>query len=40
MKEWAGDASRELDPIGGEAANKLMLDLMDFYSQYKDILAQ
>lgn len=40
VQEWSASSNRPLDPIGAEEAAAEMADLMDFYSQYKDILAE
>jgi tripartite-type tricarboxylate transporter receptor subunit TctC len=40
VQEWSASSSRPLDPVGAEDAQALMSSLMDFYSKYKDVLAQ
>jgi tripartite-type tricarboxylate transporter receptor subunit TctC len=40
VQEWSSSSNRPLDPVGAEAASAEMSELMDFYTQYKDILAE
>ncbi len=40
VQEWSNSSNRPLDPVGAEEASAEMSELMDFYTQYKDILAE
>jgi len=38
VQEWSASSNRPLDPVGAEEASQIMTNLMDFYTQYKDVL--
>ncbi|SLN64006.1 Tripartite tricarboxylate transporter family receptor [Roseivivax jejudonensis] len=40
VQEWSESSNRPLDPVGYEEASAEMTELMDFYTQYKDVLAE
>ncbi|WP_375257246.1 tripartite tricarboxylate transporter substrate binding protein [Citreimonas sp.] len=40
VQEWSESTGRPLDAVGAEEASQIMSNLMDFYSTYKDVLAE
>lgn len=40
VQEWSASSNRPLDPVGAEEAAAIMTRMMDFYSEYKDVLAE
>ncbi len=40
VQEWSTSSNRPLDPVGADEASAIMTQMMDFYSEYKDVLAE
>ncbi|MBD3677923.1 MAG: tripartite tricarboxylate transporter substrate binding protein [Rhodobacteraceae bacterium] len=38
VQEWSASSNRPLDPVGADEASAIMSNLMEFYTQYKDVL--
>lgn len=39
VQEWSASSNNPLDPVGSEEASRIMRNMMDFYSAYRDVLA-